>query len=506
MLVLCFVAAERDRIQESGKNISCQADPSGRNWSGSFKTDFSGFSAMSCQLVSPCPSGCTWTIELHTAGGATAAVAAVQDPALLEETPLKFRFPEAKAGEWRLIIRNSGPIPVSCRDLRLKCILYAGTLPVSRYWYGILAFGVFFLIIGYLDHVFSSHDQPSRGRRPDFDFGMHYFRAFAIFFIMVLHYHYFCPGLRGLNNTFFSSASYFFVFISGYLFYYLTRGFETEWHFSGTIPFLKIRTVSGKFSIPDYYRKKLLNILLPYFLFSSVIFFYVLFYSDTTQFVPAVPGIWKDFFFRLRTGAVQRPYWYMYFISKVFLISPLLLFLPRKSFIAVTAASCVLPFIFTRSQSHFCYFLPMYLVGMAYARFRPSADRLLYHPAVRIIIILLTAAGLIFYYPGTEEQTGWVFVLRLLMTVDLLYITSFLSRWKISWLSYCADISFTLFFIHDFVFAYMSGPFWKLFGGIFKAVPGLEIIIPVMLIAATILAVAALKILFGRFSRRFIGS
>ena len=488
--------------------ILCSADSSGRNWSGSFKTDFPGFSAISCQLVSPCPSGSgPWKFELCTAGGDCAAAAAVQYPAVLHETPLKIRFSEGKAGEWRLIIRNTGLIPASCRDLRLKCILYAGTLPVSRYWYGILAFGVFFIVIGYLDYVFSSsHDQRSRGRRPDFDFGIHYFRAFAIFFIMILHYHYSSPELRSLNNTLFSSASYFFVFISGYLFCYLTHGFETEWHFSGTVPFLKIRTVSGKFSIPDYYRKKLLNILLPYFLFSSAMFFYVLFYSDTSQFVPAVPGFWSDYFFRLRTGAVQGPYWYIYFISKVFLISPLLLFLPRKSFIAVTAASCMLPFIFTRTQSHFCYFLPMYLLGMAYARFRPSADLFLYRPAVRAAVILLTAAGLIFYYPGTEEQTGLVFVIRLLMTIDLMYLTSFLSRWKIPWLSYCADISFTLFFIHDFVFAHMSKPVWEIFCGIFKAVPCLEIIIPAVLIAVSILISTALKTLFGRFSRRFIGS
>ena len=148
----------------------------------------------------------------------------------------------------------------------------------------------------------------------------------------------------------------------------------------------------------------------------------------------------------------------------------------------------------------------MYLLGMAYTRFRPSADRFLYRPAVRIAVILLTAAGLIFYYPGTEEQTGLVFVIRLLMTIDLMYLTSFLSRWRIPWLSYCADISFTLFFIHDFVFAYMSKPIWKIFFGIFKVVPGLEIIMPAMLIAVTILTAAALNFLFGRFSRRFIGS
>jgi hypothetical protein len=148
----------------------------------------------------------------------------------------------------------------------------------------------------------------------------------------------------------------------------------------------------------------------------------------------------------------------------------------------------------------------MYLLGMAYARFRPSADRFLHHPAVRVTVILLTAAGLFFYYPGTEEQTGLVFSVRLLMTVDLLYITSYLSRRKISWLVYCADISFTLFFIHDFVFAYMAVPIRVQLAKIFDFFPYMEIFVPAVLIAVTILTAAALKILFGLFSRRFIGS
>jgi hypothetical protein len=122
LLVLCFVAEKRDRIQESGRNVYCSADLSGNDWSGSFKTNFPGFSAMSFQLVSPCPAGSgPWKIELCKVGGNPVA-AAVQNPALLNVTPLKLCFPEGKAGEWRLVVHNSGPIPGSCRDLQLKCI------------------------------------------------------------------------------------------------------------------------------------------------------------------------------------------------------------------------------------------------------------------------------------------------------------------------------------------------------------------------------------------------
>ena len=422
---------------------------------------------------------------------------------------IHLNFPSSDVQEWQLTIRNPRAVTPASEEIRLNCNLYAGKIPRTYYWYGIIAAGLFFLMLGFAEYCVMKRNtgQTIRsGKRPDFDYGIHYFRAVAIFFIMILHYSYLMPGLKSLNNTLFSSSSYFFIFISGYLFYYLTGSFEAVWSLTRQPPYLHVKILSGKFSVPGYYKKKVLNILLPYFLTATVIYIYIRLYSDTTQLVPAVPGTWQDYLFRIRTGAVQRPHWYIYLISKVFLISPLLLFLPKRGFIALTAASCILPFVFTRTESHFCYFVPMYLLGMAYARFRGKADRILYHPAVKIIISILAVILLIYLYPGREEQDGLIFAVRLVSTVVLLYGTAFLSRWKLPWLSYCADISFTLFFIHDFIFAYMIGPVRVFYAPAYRMIPVLELLVPLSLILTAIILVSALRTLFGKLSRRVIGS
>ncbi|MBQ9335793.1 MAG: acyltransferase [Lentisphaeria bacterium] len=503
VFVLLFVAADHDRLQESARRLDFRYDRSSSVWKCCFKTGFEGFSAIDVGWI----PGQTGMIELSPLNGPQTAVKTISE-ADAWVWPVRLHFPASNLQDWQLTVRglkNDRPHAEISTELSLTCRLYAGKIPKSYYWFGVLAAGIFFILLELLERRLSPQP-PSRGRRADFDYGIHYFRALAIFFIMLLHYPFLMPGMKAVNITLFSSSSYFFIFISGYLFYYLTGSFEAEWQFSGTAPFLRCRTVSGKFSVPGYYKKKLLNILLPYFLTASVIFFYIWLYSDTMQLVPAVPRTWQDYLFRIRTGAVQRSHWYIYFISKVFLISPLLLFLPKKWFAALTAASCVLPFVFTRVESHFLYFLPMYLLGMSYARYRAAADRILFHPAVRIAAVVLSIAGLIRLYPGREEQDGLIFVIRLLMTVDLLYLTDFLSRWKLPWLSYCADVSFTLFFVHDFIFAYMSEPVRQCCAPLYRVAPTFELLVPMIMIAAAIIIVSALKTLFGRFSRRIIGS
>lgn len=92
-----------------------------------------------------------------------------------------------------------------------------------------------------------------------------------------------------------------------------------------------------------------------------------------------------------------------------------------------------------------------------------------------------------------------LFVTRLLMTVCILYFTSFLTRWNIPLLNFCADASFTLFFIHTFVYTHIPspGPGFGISSGPLSLV---------LIIGACFVLSWALKTLFGRFSRYFIGS
>ena len=512
LFVIFFVAAGHDRIMRSQQLLAGNVLPDDAGREYVFRIGFPGFSAFSCQLVSPRPPQ-TGALDLEMRQGAGPAVIreTVPDVSVLAEKPLRFHFPAAGPGEWRLTLRSRDRQFIRSGCL-LRCTFYAGKIPAVRYWYAVAAAGLFFLVLALLEYLV----RPVQGnalpagpkrRKPDFDFGIHYFRAFAILFILILHYRFITPSFRHIGDTLFSSASYFFVFISGYLFYYLNRRFETQWTFSAEMPFLHIRAVSGAFSTTGYYRKKLLNILLPYCLISALLYFYILGFSDETQFTPSVPDFLPDFLFRLGTGAVQQSYWYIYFIAKVFLISPLLLYLPRKWFSVLTFASCALPFVFDRSSSHFLYFLPMYLLGIWYAANREAADRFLFRKPVMTICVLLTAAGLFrLYHLDMERQAGTVFLTRLLMVVLLLYATSLLRRKNIPFLDRCAELSFTFFFIHDFVYAYLKTPLIGLCQPLIRICPAFELLVLAGLVAAVIILAMALKCLFGRFSRQMIGS
>lgn len=89
-----------------------------------------------------------------------------------------------------------------------------------------------------------------------FDLAMHYFRAFAIFSVISVHM-WIVPPLEGhesmsrfldmLRGVLFHSSTLYFVFISGYLFHFLAQ---------------------RKFDLRTYYRKKLLNVIVPYVILS----------------------------------------------------------------------------------------------------------------------------------------------------------------------------------------------------------------------------------------------
>lgn len=491
LFVYFFVADERLRIAESGKILTF---PEGRaESSASFSTAADGLLAVSCLPDASC--GPDAVLELKDPRGNVL----FSGPAPAASKNALLRFPavwDSAGKDFTMTLRRTGG---ELRECRFQCVLYAGVVePSSRFYlFGGAAATVFFIVLNALELYLRKREgpPPMKQKSASFDRGIHYFRAFAILFIMLLHFRFGNPQMRLLNDALFSSASFYFVFISGYLFYYLTRSFEAEW----SVRPLRCRVVGGKFSTLTYYKKKLLNIILPYVLISAVIYFYYYFASDTSYLTPAVPGALKDFLHRLCNGSVQQPYWYIIFIAKVFLISPLLLYLPRKWFCVLTAASCILPFLVARGQSRLLYFLPMYLIGIWYARFRPGIDRILYRNTVKIIVPLLAAAGTIWLYMTGSFHGSGTFILRILMTVCILYLTSFLARRDIPLLNFCADASFTLFFIHSFVYMHMAGlelPF-----GIFS-----EPILLVLMVTTCFLLAWALKTLFGRFSRYFIGS
>ena len=196
-----------------------------------------------------------------------------------------------------------------------------------------------------------------------FDLAMHYFRAFAIFSVISVHM-WIVPPLEGhesmsrfldmLRGVLFHSSTLYFVFISGYLFHFLAQ---------------------RKFDLRTYYRKKLLNVIVPYVIlsvfFTGYAFFWYSYTGEVPRFTKLTTGC-REFFQALLYGDVVLTYWYIPFIATIFLVSPLLLRLSEERFALLTLFTVWIPLLIPRTEltsffHNYAFFFPAYLLGMFYS-------------------------------------------------------------------------------------------------------------------------------------------
>lgn len=139
---------------------------------------------------------------------------------------------------------------------------------------------------------------------------MNYFRGVAIIFIVAGHTLVWGHStMKDFNSLLFASGTYFFVFIAGFLFQYL----------------------SPKFEIKNFYKKKLINVICPYFVtFLPFALMYSIQNVDDWAFTHV------SFFKRLFAVTIgpyifNGPLWFIGMISIMFLFSPLFLYIQKKT-------------------------------------------------------------------------------------------------------------------------------------------------------------------------------
>ena len=147
---------------------------------------------------------------------------------------------------------------------------------------------------------------------------IHYFRGFAILNIVFIHTWY-SPALYVGSNSnavidvtravTFHSSTIYFLFISGFLFFYL----------------------STNFNLVKYYKNKLLNVISPYIFLTIAILIFEN-YNSIIQYELDLIRFSKKLVWTLIRGNVKIQYWYIPFISLVFVVSPLFLKIPKKVF------------------------------------------------------------------------------------------------------------------------------------------------------------------------------
>lgn len=257
-----------------------------------------------------------------------------------------------------------------------------------------------------------------------FDFATHYFRAFAILAVMACHY---CAmtNHQFVNRLFFTAATHFFLFISGYLCQFL---------------------FTKKPQSPlDYYAKKLTNVLAPYALFTLVF-----------ALTPAAPG---GFFHHLLYGSAQAPYWYIPFVTTLFVVSPVLCRASNRVLLVALAFSFVVSIVIPERQfpltwswpgvaKLYTYFMPYYLLGFGYARYKERCDAVL----VRFLLPIAALAALAYLPIAFGGNDFSISFQRLLTIAAVLGLLRKLESRRFSFLDTTATMSFTLYFIHDIYF------------------------------------------------------
>lgn len=285
----------------------------------------------------------------------------------------------------------------------------------------------------------------------DFDWATHYFRGFAIICIMACHFVVAFPYVK-IHDVFFESSTIFFLFISGYLCQYLATRRPT--------------------TAIVYYKKKLQNVIAPYVVF-SVVFPIISVITKSGSFQNLGCDLVSIGFLAkgILLGEIQIPYWYIPFVSILFLISPVLNKMSNERMLKFFVIALIVSVVFPKRQFPFViewpgtlylytYFTPAYLLGFVYCRFKDQLDVTLKR---NWIIPLVLSVGLLFWlwdphFLGVDcvHKDLVVALQRYSMVALALVGFSYIKDRRIAILDAFAKYSFTLFFLHCFVF-------WRVF-------------------------------------------
>lgn len=253
----------------------------------------------------------------------------------------------------------------------------------------------------------------------------------------------------------------YFVFISGFLYRQVFYG----------------RTPYGEFM-----RKKALYVGLPYLILATPLAFAEIWlgpFSVTAvkEGVAYPHSTFVDFIVLFSTGRMVTAYWYIPFIFLVFLASPLFdrfIELSRGWRATAFAVSIAVAFWVVRPVENlnpvqcFFYFANFYMFGILFCEYRKPVMDFVSRPLVLAglagsILAVASVQAMVMHFPGNLERLpgdGWGFVGFDAMLVQkyagIVFLCGLLTHaagWMKRPLTFVADHSFGLFFIHGIVIA-----------------------------------------------------
>lgn len=335
---------------------------------------------------------------------------------------------------------------------------------------------------------------------------IHYFRGFAIVNIVFVHTLYVPSSLQDypgaafidvFREVAFHASTIYFLFISGFLFFHL----------------------SGNFNINVYYKKKFLNVILPYSILTILIVISENFSSIVQSEIPKYYYI-KKIIWSLFYGKAKFQYWYIPFISLVFIVSPLLLKIPKNTFKNIVLFSLLMPLFGTRtgitiSIWQYAYFFPIYMLGIFAAMNYDSFISAIKNEQKKLIIIAITSTIILVFLHQNNLKFRMIniseavyYIQKLSICFLCINILAYYEEKKIILLDYLAKYSFAIYFTHTMVSSkYIVKIYNQYF---FQELPGLivplSILYSIAIIFSSLLVCMIAKKILGKHSRYFVGA
>lgn len=335
--------------------------------------------------------------------------------------------------------------------------------------------------------------------KSNFRYSLDNFRGLAIIFVMFSHVFSFreLGKIADYYYYFLVDATSWFVFISGYLFYYLEE---------------------RKFNYKDYLVKKFKYVILPYLIIAIPI---ILCWIYLSQHILYGLSAWKYMLWSLIVGGViVPPLWFIPMIFIFFLLTPLSRKLAKTNYIYWVTALALIFGMFSSRPIHnmnpflsFMHFMGAYFFGIVVAKNAKLIDEIRFSTKTKIIFVSLFLFLIFgFLFPGVDSMTdgffdglwhlNYIIVGKFFLLIAIFFIFERYFQKENKIFGYFAKISFGLFFIHGIMCAVFrritrdvifSNAYSKLFTEI------------CVVVIASIVIVYILKKILKKWSRYVIG-
>jgi peptidoglycan/LPS O-acetylase OafA/YrhL len=298
------------------------------------------------------------------------------------------------------------------------------------------------------------------------------------------------PLLERLAKTLVGNGTVFFVFISGYLFQFLSKNYRPK----------------------AYLITKLKTVLLPYFLVSIPAILYFLCFKEHESVYEGFyeNSYWFQVVYFYLTGIHLAPFWFIPMIALFYLISPVLIIFDRSAW-----AYTLLPFFILLScivsrgdvLQSFVHFFSVYVLGMLLSHYREPVNSAFINPIIMIALLAVYVFLLIMEIYFVEEGKGFHVNLLRKLVLCCVFIGLFVKFHLYSKvLSILADLSFGIFFVHSYLITALKMLQVALVGDYLEANLLNFILFISFILLLSVAVVASIKTVFPTKSRYLIGS